>query len=274
MDHTLSVRLLGVRGTVPVHGSEFTQFGGGTSCVLLKAGGQGIILDAGTGLSDWAFRDFYSGKQFSVLISHAHVDHLMGFPIFPPFFDPGCQCDVYLKTREGHSARRQIETLMAPPLWPVCTDAFRAALTFHDVPDTFSVGLIRVDTMESCHPGGSTIYKITYGGVSVVYATDYEPQSTVPADFCTFARDCSLLLLDAQYTEEEYPRYRGFGHSTLERSAEISRCCDAGQTILIHHDPKRTDSQLLALEAALQKEYPGIRLGRAGEEVTLRCRKS
>lgn len=272
MDYTFSVRLLGVRGTVPVHGPEFTRFGGGTSCVLLKAGGRGIILDAGTGLSARAFRDFYSGKQFSILISHAHADHLMGFPVFTPFFDPGCQCDVYLRTRADHTARQQIETLMAPPLWPVRTDAFRAELTFHDVPETFRLGPVRVDTLESCHPGGSVIYKLSYGGVSVVYATDYEPQSAAPRDFCTFAKGCSLLMIDAQYTDEEYPKYRGFGHSTLERSAEIARRCEAAQTILVHHDPGRTDSQLLNLEETLQKAYPDIRLGRAGEEVILQCK--
>ena len=47
--------------------------------------------------------------------------------------------------------------------------------------------------MESRHPGGSTIYKISYGGASVVYATDYEPESDAPPDFCAFARGCSLL---------------------------------------------------------------------------------
>ena len=269
MEHTMELKLLGVRGTVPVHGPSFAQFGGGTSCVLVKADGQGIILDAGTGLSGRDVRAFYGGNDFTMLITHAHVDHLMGFPIFPPLFDRGCRCDVYLKTRGNKTARDQVEALMAPPLWPIRTDCVQAKLTFHDVAASFSLGAVQVDTMDACHPGGSTLYKLSWGGKSVVYATDYEPESDEPADFCDFAAGCSLLLLDAQYTDEEYPRHRGFGHSTLRRSAEIARRCGAAQTILIHHDPKRTDRELLQLEEALRESYPGVRLGRGGEEVTI-----
>lgn len=269
MDHAIQVKLLGVRGTVPVHGPEFAQFGGATSCVLVHAGGETIILDAGTGLSGRAWQDFFPNRRFSVLITHAHVDHLMGFPIFPPLFDGGCQCDVYLKTREGCSGRAQVEALMAPPLWPIRTNALKAENRFHDVKDAFSIGPVAVETMDSLHPGGSTIYKLSYEGASVVYATDYEPQSDDPEDFCSFAQGCSLLLLDAQYTAEEYSCTRGFGHSTIGRSVAIGAACGAQQTLLVHHDPKRTDEQLLELERSIQAQNPRIRFGRGGEEVFL-----
>lgn len=269
MDPTIQIRLLGVRGTLPVHGGDFASFGGGTSCVLVWAGGETIILDAGTGLSGRAWQAFHPQRHCSMLITHAHVDHLMGFPPFGPLFDPTVRCDVYLKTREGRSAREQMETLMAPPLWPVRTDSMKADLRFHDVPGAFSIGPVEIKTMESRHPGGSTIYKITYGGRSVVYATDYEPESDAPDDFCAFAEGCSLLLLDAQYTSEEYTCTRGFGHSTIPRSAAIAHRCGAEQTLLIHHDPKRTDQHLLALEEAVRTQHPNVRFGRQGEEVLL-----
>ena len=269
MDYSIQVRLLGVRGTLPVHGEEFARFGGGTSCVLVRAGEETFILDAGTGLSGRAWESFFPEKRWTMLITHAHVDHLMGFPVFPPLFDPAVQCDIYLKTREGRTAREQIETLMAPPLWPIRTDTLKADVRFHDVEGAISLGKAQVETMESRHPGGSTIYKITCGGVSVVYATDYEPESDAPDDFCAFAEGCSLLLLDAQYTPEEYAYTRGFGHSTIPRSAEIARRCKAQQTLLIHHDPKRTDRQLLTLEEAVRAQHPNVRFGRQGEEVLL-----
>lgn len=269
MDTSMQIKLLGVRGTVPVHGAEYSVFGGATSCAFVRAGGEAIVLDAGTGLQGRAFRKFFPEARFSLLVTHAHVDHLMGFPPFPLLFDPGCRCDVYLKTRGGAAAREQIEALMQPPLWPVRTDALKADVRFCDVERSFSVGPVRVDTMESNHPGGSTIYKLTHRGASVVYATDYEPLSDAPDDFCAFARGCSLLLLDAQYTEEDYRRTKGFGHSTICRSAAIAEHCGAQKTIFIHHDPARTDRLLLELEANVQKEHPSVRFGRAGEEIML-----
>lgn len=269
MNPTMQVRLLGVRGTLPVHGPEFARFGGATSCVLVRAGGETIILDAGTGLSGRAWDDFFPEQRGALLITHSHLDHIMGFPVFPPLFAPAFRCDVYLKTRQQGDARAQIEALMSPPLWPVTAGSLKAAVSFHDVPDAFFVGPVAVETMESRHPGGSTIYKLTCGGVSLVYATDYEPESDAPQDFCAFARGCSLLLLDAQYTPEEYVKTRDCGHSTIPRSVAIARSCGAKQTLLIHHDPKRTDGQLLALETAVRESSPHIRFGREGQEVLL-----
>ena len=269
MGHTMQIKLLGVRGTLPVHGPEFARFGGATSCVLVRAGGETILFDAGTGLSGRAWRDFFPEKHGTLLITHAHVDHLMGLPVFPLLFDPTARCDIYLKTREGRTGREQIEALMSPPLWPIRTDSLKAAVDIRNVPDAFSVGPVAVEAMESRHPGGSTIYKITCGGVSLVYATDYEPESDAPDDFCAFAEGCTLLLLDAQYTRSEYERNRGFGHSTIPRSAAIARRCGAEQALLIHHDPTRTDRQLLALEATVRAQHPNVRFGRGGEEVFL-----
>ena len=123
------------------------------------------------------------------------------------------------------------------------------------------------------YPSDSVSMRVNYRNLSGftlnVYATDYEPESDSPDDFCAFAQGCTLLLLDAQYTRSEYERNRGFGHSTIPRSAAIARRCGAEQTLLIHHDPTRTDRQLLELEAAVHAQYPNVRFGRGGEEVLL-----
>lgn len=269
MDKTMRVRLLGVRGTVPVHGSDHALFGGATSCVLVEAAGQAFVLDAGTGLLSPSFGGFFSTRHVTLLVSHPHVDHLLSLPAFGPLFDDSYEFDVYLRTRGGLTALEQIERLMTPPLWPVGPDVFRARVSYHDVPASFSVGEARVDTMESVHPGGSTIYRISCGDTSLVYATDYEPASDAPDDFCDFARGCSLLLLDAQYTSEEYAHTRGFGHSTIERSVAIAEACEAERTILVHHDPKRVDGALEELERAVRAGHPTIHFGREDEEITL-----
>ena len=40
-------------------------------------------------------------------------------------------------------------------------------------------------------------------------------------------------------------------------------------TLFIHHDPARTDAQLLELERRLTERRSGVRFGREGEEVFL-----
>lgn len=261
---------MGVRGTLPVHGAEHALFGGATSCVFVRAGSEAIILDAGTGLNGAAFQRFFPGAHhLSLLITHAHADHILGFPAFSPLFDPACTADIYLKTRDGQDARQQLEALMSPPLWPVRTDAMQATLRFHSTADSFSIGDVQVATMPSRHPGGGALYRLTRGQESIVYATDFEPDASAADAFCAFAADCSLLLLDGQYTGAEYPYRRGFGHSAIEQSAAIAQRCRARKTLLIHHDPTRTDAQLLQLEHELLAGHDAIRFGREKEEVLL-----
>lgn len=260
------VRLLGVRGSMPVHGGSRALFGGETSCVLYQAGDETVILDAGTGLLWENLPGELTGPHFTMLLTHAHVDHIVAFPMFSPFFDPKCDCDVYLRTREGRTAREQMEMLMAPPLWPVRTSALRACIRFHDVPQAFPVGDIRVESMEVPHPGGSTAYKLSWRGTSVVYATDAELEKEDLPAFCCFAQGCDLLLLDAQYTQEEYHFTKGFGHMPVEWATKVASLCGARQTVFVHHAPMRTDEQLLAMDQAAQEKGLAIRFGRAGDE--------
>lgn len=262
------VRLLGVRGSVPVHDDSCAVFGGATSCVLYQAGEETVILDAGTGILWQGLPSALTQPHFTLLLTHAHVDHIIGLPMFPPLFDPRRSCDVYLRTREGHTAREQIELLMAPPLWPVRTGAMRAQLCFHDVPAAFSIGPVNVESLEVRHPGGATAYKLTWQGVSVVYATDAELEPEDLPGFCRFAGGCDLLLLDAQYTEEEYRNSKGFGHMPVSRALEVAARCGAGQTMLVHHAPARTDAQLSAWNQELEAKGTPIRFGRAGGEWT------
>lgn len=263
------VRLLGVRGSMPVHGPSRAVFGGETSCVLYQAGDETVLLDVGTGLLWEGLPEALSQPRFTLLITHAHVDHIIGFPMFSPFFRPDCSCDIYLKTRDGRTAREQLETLMSPPLWPVPPGALRASLTFHDIPPSFDIGGIRVDTMEVPHPGGATAYRLSWRETSVVYATDAELLSEDVPAFCRFAGGCGLLLLDAQYSEAEYRVSRGFGHMPVDWAAEVARRCGARQTVLVHHAPMRTDEQLLAWDQALRQKMAAIRFGRAGDELTV-----
>lgn len=265
----LRVRIQGVRGSVPVHGESFAQFGGGTNCVLYQAGDETIYLDAGSGLLSGNFPPAIPSGRISILLSHGHADHLIGFPLFPPFFDSARTCDIYLKHRNGRTAKEQVEMLMTPPLWPVGPDALRGTLRFHDVAPSFTLGDVLIETMEATHPGGVTLFKLTYQGVRVIYATDFEPDAAERDAFCSFARDCSLLLLDAQYTAEEYQRTKGFGHMTLQEGLDVAARCRAKKTLLIHHAPSRTDAQLLEQERNILAHHPQVYFARVGDEIAL-----
>ncbi len=258
----MRIYLAGVRGSRPVHGAGFAKYGGATTSVYVELGGDIFLLDAGSGLDGVSLESFCGERDFTLLISHPHVDHLLGFPMLSQLFDPKRRVDVYLKTRNGLDARAQLEVLMSPPLWPISTSALKARVELHDIPPEFRVGNVKIETLEVSHPGGCTAFRLSSDGESLVFATDFEPSGD-DAEFVEFARDCGILLLDAQYTETEYAHTRGFGHGTIPRALELSRLCGAKQTILLHHDPSRTDAELDELSRGLAK----VRFGRAGEEL-------
>ena len=68
-------------------------------------------------------------------------------------------------------------------------------------------------------------------------------------DFC---QDATLLIHDAQYTDEEYETTRGWGHSKLSSTIELAMQAGVNQLGLFHHDPNRTDDQMDEFVASAQ----------------------
>ncbi|MCR4897174.1 MAG: MBL fold metallo-hydrolase [Lachnospiraceae bacterium] len=245
----MKLTVLGARGSIPVDGPEFTIYGGGTSAYLLEVADQTIFLDAGSGLMN---APEHMDGQISILLTHPHLDHLMGLCFFRHLFVAGKVVTIYGAGREIGDVQQQVDHLFAPPLWPVMVESFPADLRFSDVKETFFLGEVRVDSMEAVHPGGCTVFRISYGGKSLVYATDFEHSGDLEKRLADFAKGCDLLIYDGQYFEEEYPPRAGYGHSTPETGLRIMEEAGAGRLLLTHHDPRHTDEMLAKRERELQ----------------------
>jgi hypothetical protein len=91
----MEVTFFGVRGCIASPGPGTVRYGGNTSCVLVRLGdGEIIILDCGTGARNLGISLMTGpcGKgqgRASILLSHAHWDHIQGFPFFLPFYTAG-----------------------------------------------------------------------------------------------------------------------------------------------------------------------------------------
>lgn len=263
------VCLLGTRGSIPVHGPQVKRYGGASSCVLVRMGEETILLDAGSGLMAAEGLIAPQGR-LTFLLSHAHVDHIIGLPMFGPMFSPAYTVDVYAGEHVGYDARGQITLLMQPPLWPCGPEVFHAGVAFHRLPaEEFAIGDVRVRWTKGSHPGGCTIYRLSCGGTSLVYATDFEHGPQESQALIEFAKGCDLLIYDAQYAPEEYPAKKGFGHSTWAEGVRIGTACDAKRILLTHHDPHRDDATLDRLNDAIARECPRCSFARGGEEITL-----
>jgi ribonuclease BN (tRNA processing enzyme) len=97
-----------------------------------------------------------------------------------------------------------------------------------------------------------------------VYATDTEHFACIDPTLLSLARDADVLIYDAQYTPEEYPGKVGWGHSTYEAAAELARAAGVGRLVLFHHDPRRGDDEVAAIEARAQELHADTVAAREG----------
>lgn len=270
MQSNASVTVLGARGSAPALAAGFQRYGMGTACFLVRLGGEVVVLDAGSGLMELGSFLAPGEDRITVLLSHPHVDHLIGLPLCPVCFDPARDLTLMATPKGGRSARAQVCALMSPPLWPVGPEAFTARVSFRDLPPgTSALGPVVLETMNIPHPGGCTAFRLTYQNLSLVYATDCELTPHTVPPLLRFAKNCSILLCDGQYIDAEIETTHGFGHSTWRMAAQLARDCGAGALRVIHHAPGRTDAALAALAAPLEEVFPGAAFAQFGEEVPL-----
>jgi len=81
------------------------------------------------------------------------------------------------------------------------------------------------------------------------------------------AADADLLIHDAQFTDEEYRRCPGWGHSSYRHAFEFAARVGAKEVVTFHHDPGHDDDTLDGLlDDAVRRFKPAFRVsgGREG----------
>ncbi len=260
----MRLTVLGTRGSVPVCGAEYDEYGGSTSCYLVEAGEERVLLDAGSGL---VHAPSSSPHDPVILLSHLHVDHLLGLGMYPRLVQPGAITRLYVPATDEQAAREAIDRLYSPPLWPLSLSGYRGDLRIEAMPQTLRVGDATVEVADGSHPGGCLLIKVRFAGKSLVYATDFEHGEEASERLVEFCRGADVLLYDGQYDEGEYDAHRGFGHSTPGEGVAVMERAGVGRLLVVHHDPHATDAVLRARESALGR--PGVRFAREGETIEL-----
>lgn len=285
------IKFRGVRGSYPVAKSEFLKYGGNTSCVEVRVGGHLIILDAGTGLidagSDLLQEHINSAIEKSerknikatLFLSHIHQDHIHGFTFFRPLHLMSSVVNVFGNCDFDEDLSQELSLLLFNKSFPLDLGDIAGQLNIYNMQETECVVfkgdnepcVKRVESEKdlipqgeevivSCyksyaHPqNGVMVYKIAYKNKSLVYATDKEGYIGGDKKLAKFARDCDLLIHDAQYDCEDYldtfaPK-QGFGHSTFEMAIDAQVQINAQKLVFYHFDPLYNDEKLdkLAVE--------------------------
>ena len=257
----MRITVLGTRGSCATGGARYSRFGGNTSCYLVEAA---IFLDAGSGLAN---AGTHFGRAPHILLSHLHVDHLLGLGAYGRLSQPGALTHLHVPAASDVEAGELVARLYSPPLWPIGLADYAGNLRVHAMGRAFRIGDVKVDTMPGNHPGGCLAIRLRLGRKTLVYATDFEHGQEATARLTDFSRGADLVLYDGQYGEEEYTTHRGFGHSTPEAGMGLVERCGARGLLVVHHDPHADDETLLAREGALGRD--SVRFAREGEVIEL-----
>ncbi len=260
--------VLGTRGSAALEGACFSDFGGSTSCIYVEVDDELLILDAGTGFMLLP-QYIKNKKEIHVLISHPHLDHIMGLIACPLLYNPEIKINLYARRIDGRGIKDQLNALMTTPIWPVSTANFLADISYNDCNDSFFIGNVKIMCEDGWHPGGATVYRLEHLDKSLVYATDYEINDFSRHRLEAFSNNCSLLLCDGQYTREELKSRKSFGHSAWEDTVDLASCCGAERLGIIHHAPLRTDEHLNEMQELLNTMMPNSFFAKIHQEIKL-----
>ena len=258
---SLRIKCWGARGSVSVSGPDFVVYGGDTTCLEIRGpNDELIIVDAGTGIRRLGNRLIRQGPvETTILFTHAHWDHISGFPFFKPVFKETTKLEVIACAFKPDFVSKMLAYTMVAPYFPVPLAKVQAKISYPQVDrDSFEVGGFMISTVPLSHPNGGVGYKFRQGGKTFVFMTDNElghshSGGLSPEGYQEFCQGADLLFHDSEYTPEDYPPVKGYGHSTYTEALELAISAGVKKFGLFHHNQDRTDEQIESMVADCQR---------------------
>ena len=233
--------------------------GGNTTCIEIDTGAETIIIDGGSGIRALGLslmaREFGRGQGVAhIFMTHAHWDHLQGYPFFAPAYVPGNRINFYAV---NHNPQTYLEHQQTAPIYfPIPPNAMSADKEFIELREgeTVTVGRTVVSNLSLYHPGTAYAYRFDDGQSIFVFASDAEYKSLTDAHlrrYISFFSDADVLVFDAQYSlRDVFLSKADWGHSSAIIGVDIAERARVKRLVTFHHDPTHTDQQIHAIAAA------------------------
>lgn len=271
-----TVKFWGVRGSIACPGPSTVRYGGNTSCVEMRVGGQRLIFDGGTGLRVLG-QTLLSEMPLDVhmFFTHSHWDHIQGFPFFVPAFIKGNRFKIYgAIAPNGSTIEQRLNDQMLHPNFPVPLQIMGADMAFCDlaIGEIVHIGEIAVENALLNHPGEAVGYRVNWGDRAVAYVTDTEHfPDRLDENVLWLARDADVMIYDATYTSEEYYSEKsskvGWGHSTWQEAVKVVHAANVKKLVIFHHDPLHSDDFMDQVKDDTARAFPNSIVASEGLEI-------
>lgn len=293
----LDVTLCGTGGTTP-------RIDRHLSSAYLRFDGHGLLIDCGEGTQIAVKKAGMSvGRIGLILLTHFHGDHVAGLPgLLLTMGNEGRREKVTIAGPRGVGEIVKALTICAPEL-PFSVECVPLTdfdtLTYKD----FSVTAFEVHHTCTClgydirvsragrfdpekakaHGVPLPLWKTLQKGIAVdgftpdmvmgesrrglhvTYATDTRPTDMI----ATMATDADLLITEAMFGEDKKEnRAKETCHMTMPEACRLAKAAAPERLWLTHYSPSMPEPEIYA--DALEKMYPGAKLGYDGMTETLR----
>jgi len=225
-----------------------SRYGGNTSCMTVSSKGSQIIIDAGSGLN-MLEREHQHDNNHNILISHLHMDHIIGLGTFAPVWKPDSETRIYTCSRDSRPLNEQVFGMFKPPYWPSCLATISGAECIPIASrSSFTIGCFTVTPFTASHPDKTLSFHITDGKKNFVHLLDsevYDMSQVLYEEMFSFCQNADMVVFDAAYSSDDYPRFfKGWGHSTVEQGVKFAKACKPKRMLFAHFGQQYTDYQL------------------------------
>jgi phosphoribosyl 1,2-cyclic phosphodiesterase/ActR/RegA family two-component response regulator len=295
------VKFWGVRGSIASPGPNTVFYGGNTACVEVRADGELIILDAGTGIRELgqSLKKEFGSKpmRMTILVSHTHWDHIQGFPFFAPAYEPINKVRILAFEGPRKGLEQTLSIQMESPYFPISMQEMPGNIEFEELKSMeFDIGAVHVKAAFMNHPGVCAGFRLFTSAGSVAYFPDNELYGRFRAElgvsktgdtarfarerdkrFLEFIQGSDIVISDAQYDSHEYPKHVGWGHSCVDDVVSLGLDAGVKQLFLFHHDPDHSDEHVAHMLASARKQVAQtdsnmiVEAAREGMEVVLKA---
>lgn len=273
----MEITFWGVRGLIPAPGPQFLRYGGNTCCISIRtSNGDLLILDAGTGITFLGHElmqgPFGQGAgKATLLLSHAHWDHIQGFPFFSPIYVPGNRLEIYGPGESPAIMEGILEGQMNPHFSPVHSlRNLGAEMGIHATPADLPLEKGTLSITSAVNPHGQTqalAYRIQERDAVMIYAPDAGYINGEPsAEIIDFYGGADYLIHDTTYSVADQKTRVSRGYSSIANAARVAALAGVKALVMFHYDQDYCDDQIDDLKIAcrdLLDQEPG------GKEIAL-----
>ena len=248
----MQVFFAGTRGGYPTLKPTSQKTGGNTNCVTVTVGEDRLIIDGGTGTENILPSD----TDDTILLSHFHLDHLIGLPMFLTRKQHGACSIIKSVDASSPSTKSVLSKIFGTEFFPVPLEVIHPTLHYQDFVTSTHIGKWSITSHPLNHPGGGSGYRICHqdSDQTFTHLLDHEHGSELDQALLKFARGSSLVAWDGCYETEIYEHVKGFGHSTWQEGIKFGDTIRSPVAISGHRF-NRTDVECDQIETQLTRPH-------------------